>query len=246
MNRITKHLLVGVLSLWICGSALCVSDGYTKKEVWNKDLKKGMPEAVVRKLLGEPKREVRESYRLVFYYQPTEYTVKSGGGTRMLAIEYEENKTIEISDVLGIGSLVLINKIFSEGRRPKNAPNFYVLDRWENPDFTKMELQPKEKPKRLKPKRPIKKWEHEKNWSRLKFYMLSNAVENILGEPDKVDASHGTEFTYYYGDISQSAYLNFRTIEGVRYLQNWKEPYWFFLNEELYEEVKEENEPNKP
>ena len=98
-----------------------------------------------------------------------------------------------------------------------------------------------QRPVKFKPKRKLEIWEIQKNWGVLKPGMSKAEVEQVLGTPRK-QSQYLTSMTYTYGELlGGTVTLQASDKNGVSSvtLRRWDEPFWYLLNKELFEEVKE-------
>lgn len=195
---------------------------WTEQENWRK-LKQGTAEIVVLKTLGEPKYSIKTDS--VIYHC---YTTK----------EPDYKKTP------ALGSEAWVKLGIKTG-----SNNIYVIDEIKEPNFNAVKDVQAKKQIKLKPKQKLEKWQNEKSWKKLYVGMSEHAVINMLGEPT-IKTNRGT---FRYGnneDVGGSVEIQQTVKDKSNSVKSWKEPIWYTLNKELYDEVEEEEkkteDPNKP
>lgn len=226
-------------------AVLCSGAGWKEKDSWRK-LRKGLSEEEIVRDFGQPKRMIRWSGGVYYLYQPHPYVIKEPKNNkipihkRRVVILHgkTEAEGVYPYDEYDTGYICFLNKNRTARGVSAGSP-VYIVSRWKEPDFSNVQNDADEKPKEYKPKRPLKKYEQETNWLKLKAQMpMAEAVE-ILGVPEYKEEPGGGVVTIYYGDIADSAGLRFKKDFKLNayFLEAWKEPYWFILNSELYNEV---------
>ena len=95
----------------------------------------------------------------------------------------------------------------------------------------------------------MKKWQIEKNWEKLREGIKEKKVVEVLGEPDARE-QRGSCFLLVYGDKKLGGEVwistnigNTKIAKRSNYtLDKYREPFWYLINKELYEEVKDPND----
>lgn len=217
---------------------------WTEPKVWREDLKPGLPEAHIKKILGEPLCELKQSSDLTWFYQqnPTCHEIKQEDiKTHRNRIE---KRTLDAPPNYAI--IRFINKNQTRRGKPK-----YFLISWEEPDWKRLEENPPTPPephKKQRIKKGTPKYKIKSYWDKLSFSLPDTAVERFLGPPRYEDiqtravSTASIDKKWYYSDIAGRGYLEFHN--GV--LTSWVEPYWPEEEKGIYEDIPSEEgkDPN--
>lgn len=226
----TKIILL-YFTLLISISSVCFSIpvAWSQQDNWRK-IKDDMPLPAVSKLIGEPSFFIRYNDLVVFYYSKKEPNFKKSDRID-LTLHGRINNDSGRWDASGF--VVFIKKTNSK---------IFNVTRIKEPDFNMVKDVEKERPKKIRPKQRLEKWQIEKSWFKLKEKMSDMAIINILGEPtEKIEVSQGIYHFVYGNDKLIGGYVAIDKTNGDRnnIVLSWKEPFWYMLNKELYEEVTE-------
>lgn len=191
-------------------------------DAWWEKLKRGLPEATVRNILGEPLYISKDSGGARWYYQ---YRPKITDGMNAKFFSAPKAGYVYFEDAVKVPR-----------GRSHPAP-IYVLAGWVEPDWTAVEAGKYDlpEPKRnLKPIRELAPYEKQDAWNQLRFGINQQSVQRILGKPARVKRNILFE-EYYYDLPCGGATLRFESDALV----SWSEPCWLAVELELYEEVKD-------
>ena len=193
---------------------------WTDAKHWQK-IKNGLTEKTVLNILGEPTYKKVSSGAITYYYST------------------QEPYIYFVSIMTSSNGLVAFTK--------KADDRVFTVSRFVEPAYEDVQNYKPKKPVRLKPKRDFEKWETEKNWKKLKVGLAEKQVMAILGEP--AERTRWQDIvTLKYGEIlGGKLSLKASADNGVPIVElgTWDEPFWYLLNKELFEEVKNEKGKQK-
>ena len=214
------------------------TEKWMRTGAWKMDLQKGMSEADIRGLLGEPKYISRGSNVSVWYYQNIPYCSRKKRIT-------EVNRP-----VFGYINLINTNTETHYGQHlwppsykfPLKKP-IYESDIWSEPNWAglkKNSSNESKAPDSRKDKVKKEKWQDKSKWSLLQINMPEGKVKSILGEPKLIKCddkntyktwvfSEGyIENTYHTGTfyLKHPGELRFINQKNSYILERWDEPFW--------------------
>ena len=228
-----KKLVILVILLIMSVNCFAASPKWTRVKNWEKIKrsmtshrpgykKYGMMDKNVIKILGKPTFERLNSNEKTFYYSTKEPYITNNG-----TLVYNADASISFEKRNS-------NKIAGSNRpEAKNKKVIYLVKGFNAPNFNEVKDVEQEKPKKIKPKVKLKKWQREISWKRIRIGMHEKSVKSILGDPGKLEYSYGDRLTG--GSVSFSSKGG---NENIKLVSGWTEPFWYMLKKELYVEVK--------